>query len=58
MLRVKLELLVKPLSFEFNKDADQFKGLTRALAGELGGKNVRVNVMLPGYIETDMTGCT
>ncbi|KAI9056053.1 hypothetical protein LZ554_000984 [Drepanopeziza brunnea f. sp. 'monogermtubi'] len=30
-------------------------GLTRALAAELGEKNVRVNVILPGYIETDMT---
>jgi len=30
-------------------------GLTRALARELGEKNVRVNVIVPGYIETDMT---
>ncbi|PBP25692.1 hypothetical protein BUE80_DR003396 [Diplocarpon rosae] len=30
-------------------------GLTRALAAELGEKRVRVNVILPGYIETDMT---
>lgn len=30
-------------------------GLSRALAAELGGKNVRVNVIVPGYIETDMT---
>ncbi|PMD27776.1 NAD(P)-binding protein [Hyaloscypha hepaticicola] len=30
-------------------------GLTRALASELGEKNVRVNVLVPGYIETDMT---
>ncbi|KAH6711103.1 hypothetical protein DL95DRAFT_378123 [Leptodontidium sp. 2 PMI_412] len=30
-------------------------GLTRALAAELGEKNIRVNVILPGYIETDMT---
>jgi len=29
--------------------------LTRALASELGEKNVRVNVMVPGYVETDMT---
>ncbi|KAK2627964.1 hypothetical protein QTJ16_002610 [Diplocarpon rosae] len=29
--------------------------LTRALAAELGEKKVRVNVILPGYIETDMT---
>ncbi|KAE8453511.1 hypothetical protein EG329_010372 [Mollisiaceae sp. DMI_Dod_QoI] len=30
-------------------------GLSRALAAELGEKNVRVNVIAPGYIETDMT---
>ncbi|KAH8684657.1 hypothetical protein BGZ60DRAFT_170351 [Tricladium varicosporioides] len=30
-------------------------GLSRALAAELGEKNVRVNVIVPGYIETDMT---
>ncbi|KAL2068867.1 hypothetical protein VTL71DRAFT_15205 [Oculimacula yallundae] len=30
-------------------------GLTRALAAELGEKNIRVNVIVPGYIETDMT---
>ncbi|KUJ23128.1 NAD(P)-binding protein [Mollisia scopiformis] len=30
-------------------------GLTRALAAELGEKNVRVNVIVPGYVETDMT---
>lgn len=30
-------------------------GLTRALAAELGEKNIRVNVLIPGYIETDMT---
>ena len=30
-------------------------GLTRALASELGEKNVRVNVLVPGYIKTDMT---
>ncbi|PBP23264.1 3-oxoacyl-acyl carrier protein reductase [Diplocarpon rosae] len=29
--------------------------LTRALAAELGEKKVRVNVILPGYVETDMT---
>ncbi|TVY20996.1 Carbonyl reductase family member 4 [Lachnellula arida] len=29
--------------------------LTRALAAELGEKNVRVNVIVPGYVETSMT---
>ncbi|RKF72087.1 3-oxoacyl- reductase FabG [Golovinomyces cichoracearum] len=30
-------------------------GLTRSLAAELEGRNIRVNVLVPGYIETDMT---
>jgi NAD(P)-dependent dehydrogenase (short-subunit alcohol dehydrogenase family) len=30
-------------------------GLTRALAAEVGEKGIRVNVIVPGYIETDMT---
>ncbi|EHK97698.1 putative 3-oxoacyl-[acyl-carrier-protein] reductase FabG [Glarea lozoyensis 74030] len=30
-------------------------GFTRALAAELGEKGTRVNVIVPGYIETDMT---
>lgn len=30
-------------------------GLTRSLATELEGKNIRVNVIVPGYVETDMT---
>jgi NAD(P)-dependent dehydrogenase (short-subunit alcohol dehydrogenase family) len=41
-----------------SKVTDRSKGLTRALAGELGAKNVRVNVIVPGYIETDMTEST
>jgi 3-oxoacyl-[acyl-carrier protein] reductase len=30
-------------------------GLTRSLAKELGSRNVRVNSVAPGYIQTDMT---
>jgi len=30
-------------------------GLTRALAEEVGKVDIRVNVIIPGYIETDMT---
>lgn len=30
-------------------------GLTRALAAELGSAGVRVNAVLPGYVESDMT---
>ena len=30
-------------------------GLTRALAGELGAKGIRVNTVLPGYVSSDMT---
>jgi len=30
-------------------------GLTRALASELGPSGIRVNVIVPGYISTDMT---
>lgn len=32
-------------------------GLTRALAGELGPKGIRVNAIVPGYVETMMTEC-
>jgi 3-oxoacyl-[acyl-carrier protein] reductase len=31
-------------------------GMTRALARELGPRNIRVNAIAPGYLETDMTG--
>jgi 3-oxoacyl-[acyl-carrier protein] reductase len=30
-------------------------GFTKSLARELGGRNVRANVVAPGYVETDMT---
>lgn len=30
-------------------------GLSRALARETGRRNIRVNAVLPGYVETDMT---
>jgi 3-oxoacyl-[acyl-carrier protein] reductase len=30
-------------------------GFTKSLARELGGRNVRVNVIAPGYVATDMT---
>ena len=30
-------------------------GLTRSLARELGSRNITVNVLLPGFVQTDMT---
>jgi 3-oxoacyl-[acyl-carrier protein] reductase len=31
-------------------------GMTRALARELGSRNITVNCIAPGFIQTDMTG--
>lgn len=31
-----------------------FIGFSKSLAKELGSKNIRVNVIAPGFIETDM----
>jgi NAD(P)-dependent dehydrogenase (short-subunit alcohol dehydrogenase family) len=31
-------------------------GMTRSLARELGPRNIRVNAIAPGYLETEMTG--
>lgn len=31
-------------------------GFTRSLARELGARNIRVNAVAPGYLETDMSG--
>lgn len=33
-------------------------GLTRSLAAEVSKANIRVNVIVPGYVETDMTAGT
>jgi hypothetical protein len=54
MLRAKLESLVSPWALD-GSNFWSLLGLTRALAAELGEKNVRVNVIVPGYIDTDMT---
>ena len=54
MLRVKLGLLVRlfPVNVGYNL---MRLGLTRSLAAEVGKAGIRVNVIVPGYIETDMT---
>ena len=30
-------------------------GMTQSMARELGGRNIRVNAIAPGYLETDMS---
>jgi len=31
-------------------------GFTKSIAKELGSRNIQVNVVAPGYVDTDMTG--
>lgn len=38
--------------------SDDIIGFTRAMAAEVGRQSIRVNVIVPGYIETDMTAGT
>jgi len=56
MLLAKLVLWVSLFCNGVQLDhVNSFPGLTRALAAEVGKSNIRVNVIIPGYIETDMT---
>lgn len=55
-LRVKLEFSVSHEYLNVPKPLNSsFTGLTRALASEVGRQGIRVNVIVPGYIESDMT---
>jgi NAD(P)-dependent dehydrogenase (short-subunit alcohol dehydrogenase family) len=51
----KAGVIGKTKHFSVASFANCLAGLTRALAAELGERNVRVNVILPGYIKTGMT---
>lgn len=56
MLQVKLESLVgEPSSILSSASGLTAQGLTRALASEVGREGIRVNVIVPGYVESDMT---
>ena len=51
----KAGVIGKICSYVCGKQRLTNTGFTRALAAEVGKSNIRVNVIVPGYIETDMT---